>query len=157
MEYKPKNENLSAPSEPGRDLPTGTRKQIERCLMEGKTVEETASLCSVNNGVVTSFRKKLIADGKLDYANWKKSMQTVLAEASMKAAERLNENIDNIPLSQLTLAMAIMSDKVHSMSDAPQAVIIPARLQISQDDLNKALTAFDNATKVIDVTPEKNP
>jgi hypothetical protein len=124
--------------------------------MEGKTVEETASLCSVNNGTVTSFRKKLIADGKLDYANWKKSMQTVLAEASMKAAERLNENIDNIPLSQLTVAMAIMSDKVHSMSDAPSTIVIPARLQISQDDINKALSAFDNATKVIDVSEEKN-
>ena len=156
MEYKPKNENLNSPKELGKELPAGTRKQIEKCLMDGKTVEETASLCSVNNGTVTSFRKKLIADGKLDYANWKKSMQTVLAEASMKAAERLNENIDNIPLSQLTLAMAIMSDKVHGMSDTPNAVIIPARLQISQDDLNKALGAFDNATRVIDVTPEKN-
>lgn len=154
MEYKP-NDSVNYPKEPGKGLPKGTVKHIERCLVDGKTVDETAQLCSVNQSVVSNFRKKLIAEGKLDLASWKRSMQQVLAEASMKAACRLNDEIDNISPGQLALTMAIMTDKVQALSDTPQAVVIPARLQISQDDLNKALSAFDTARNVIDVTPEK--
>lgn len=154
MEYEPKNENLNAPKNPGADLPKGTVKHIERCLMNGKTVNETADLCSVGETIVSNFRKKLIAEGKLDQAAWKKSMQVILGEASMVAAERLRQNIDQIPIGQLAVTMAIMTDKVQNLSDAPQAVVIPARLQISQDDINKALQAFDNH-RVIDITPEK--
>jgi hypothetical protein len=155
MDYEPKNDNLDAPKNPGAGLPKGTIKHIERCLMNGKTVDETSDLCSVGEGVVSNFRKKLIAEGKLDQAAWKKSMQIILGEASMVAAERLRQNIDQIPIGQLAVAMAIMTDKTQNLSDAPQTVVIPARLQISQDDINKALQAFENRN-VIDITPEKN-
>lgn len=154
MEYQPKDKNLEAPKNPGAGLPKGTVKHIERCLMNGKTVEETAELCSVGENMVSNFRKKLISEGKLDQVAWKKSMQAILGEASMVAADRLRNNIDKIPIGQLAVAMAIMTDKVQNLSDTPQTVVIPARLQISQDDINKALQAFDNK-RVIDITPEK--
>lgn len=156
MEYKPKDTDMNAPKNPGGNLPKGTKEHIERCLLNGKTVDETAVLCSVSEPMVSGFRKKLIAEGKLDQNHWRKSMQVILGEASLMAAERLKDNIDKLPIGQLPIAMAIMTDKVQALSEGPTQVIIPARLQISQDDINKALQAFDSS-RVIDVTPEKNP
>lgn len=72
-----------------------------------------------------------------------------MAAIVAKGSTRLLAEIENIPPGQLPLALAIMTDKVLALQDAP-AVVVEHRLRVSHDDINKMIRG-----EVIDVPASK--
>jgi hypothetical protein len=151
MDYKP-NDDLS--KKPGSSLPKGKKEVIENMLKNGRTVEETAKLTIVRKQTVVDIRKSMEQEGKLELGSWKKEMTELLGNFALKGAKRLNDEIDNLPLGQVMMAVAIAVDKVRDMSDAP-VVKVEARLKISQDDLNKAFTPDSEPIDIIEADAKK--
>lgn len=86
--------------------------------------------------------------GGLDINTWKKKTAATLSEVVNRGAQRLLDGeIENIPAGQLPLALAILTDKVLALQDAP-AVIVEHRLRVSHEDINKMLLG---QTEVIDI------
>jgi hypothetical protein len=78
---------------------------------------------------------------------WKKQTAMTLSQIVSKGGQRLLSEIDNIPAGQLPLAIAIMTDKVMALQDAP-VVVVEHRLRVSHNDINAFLTG-----EVIDLQP----
>jgi len=68
-------------------------------------------------------------------------------QAAAKIGQRLVEEVGDLPVGQLPLAIAILTDKAMALNDQPTNVT-EHRLRISHDSLNEMLNG-----KVIDVTP----
>lgn len=151
MEYQPNNENLAKPA---KTLPKSTTKVIENLLKEGKTCEETAKLAEVRKQTVVDIRKQMEQEGKFELGSWKKEVSNLLGEFALKGAKRLVDEIDTMPIGQVTMAVAIAVDKVSQLTDAP-AVKVEARLKISQDDLNKAFGLNAKPIEIIEVESKK--
>jgi DNA-binding XRE family transcriptional regulator len=152
MDYQPNNENLA---KAGKSLPKTTTRVIENLLKEGKTCEETAKLAEVRKQTVVDIRKQMEQEGKMELGSWKKEVSNLLGEFALKGAKRLVDEIDTMPIGQVTMAVAIAVDKVSQLTDAP-TVKVEARLKISQDDLNKAFGLNAKPIEIIDIPP-KNP
>lgn len=152
MEYQPNNENLA---KAGKSLPKTTTRVIENLLKEGKTCEETAKLAEVRKQTVVDIRKQMEQEGKMELGSWKREVSNLLGEFALKGAKRLVDEIDTMPIGQVTMAVAIAVDKVSQLTDAP-TVKVEARLKISQDDLNRAFLANAKPIEIIEVT-QKNP
>lgn len=132
----------------GKGVPQEKRDLILRLYGEGKTNAEVASLSGVSKPVCIAI-KKSASTGGLDVAEWKRQVSATFAGIVKKGADRLMVDIENIPAGQLPLALAILTDKILALQDAPQT-IVEHRLKISHDDINKMLKG-----EVIDVTPAK--
>jgi len=152
MDYQSQNDNLA---KAGKSLPKTTTRVIENLLKEGKTCEETAKLAEVRKQTVVDIRKQMEQEGKMELGSWKREVSSLLGEFALKGAKRLVDEIDTMPIGQVTMAVAIAVDKVSQLTDAP-TVKIEARLKISQDDLNRAFLANAKPIEIIDV-PQKNP
>ena len=72
-----------------------------------------------------------------------------MSQIVSRGSTRLLEEIENIPAGQLPLAIAIMTDKVLALQDAP-TVIVEHRLRVSHDDINAMLKG-----DIIDLPPAK--
>lgn len=152
MEFKPVNENLA---KPGKTLPQKSVTIIENLLKEGKTCEETAKIAEVRKQTVVDIRKQMEVDGKMEMGSWKREVSSLLGEFALKGAKRLVDEIDTMPIGQVTMAVAIAVDKVRDLTDAP-TVKVEARLKISQDELNRAFGLDAKPIEVIDIEPS-NP
>lgn len=133
MEYQANNESLNNPA---KKLPAIKREIIENLMLDGKNCQETAKLCKVRKETVVAVRQSMEEEGKLELGSWKKEVSGLLANFVKKGAERLSSEIDNVPLGQLPMALAIAIDKVRDLQDTP-TVTISTRLTITQDELNK--------------------
>lgn len=151
MEYQANNESLNDPT---KNLPAPVRKIAEKLILDGKSCEETAKIVSVRKSTIVSVRQQMEGDGKLELGSWKREVAGLLGDFVSKGAARLSENVENIPIGQLPMAIAIAIDKVRDLADAP-TVRIEARLKITQDELNRAFDIDTTATpsKVSDATP----
>lgn len=138
----------------GKKIPQDKKDLILKLYAEGKTNEQVAMLAGVSKPVCIAIKKQA-GSGGLDVAEWKRSVSAMFAGIVQKGAERLMVDIDNIPAGQLPLALAILTDKILALQDAPQT-IIEHRLKVSHEDINKMLKG-----EVIDVSPisvdTKNP
>jgi hypothetical protein len=65
-------------------------------------------------------------------------------------------NVDNIPIGQLPMALAIAIDKVRDLAEAP-TVTVEHRLKISQDDLKKAFSLDSDPIEVITTNHDNEP
>lgn len=128
---------------------------MEKLLLEGRTCEDTAKLVSVRKQTVVSVRQQLESEGKLEMGSWKREVSNLLGDFVQKASARLANNVDQIPIGQLPMAIAISIDKVRDLSDAP-TVRVETRLKISQDDLNKIFSLDNDATSVINIDTVNN-
>jgi DNA-binding XRE family transcriptional regulator len=151
MDYQPNNENMA---KPGRSLPKPTIKIVENMLQQGKTCEETAKLAGLRKQTVVDIRKQMEVDGKMELGSWKREVTNLLGEFAMRGAKRLTEEVDNMPIGQMMMAVAIAVDKVRDLSEAP-TVKVEARLKITQDDLNKAFLPSAKPIEIIDVEAQK--
>ena len=145
MEYQANNEQFN---KAGSSLPKPAVRIAERLLKDGKTVEETSKIVAVRKQTIVNIRKQMEVDGKLELGSWKREVAGDIAEFVRKGAARLVNNVENIPIGQLPMALAIAIDKVRDLADAP-TVTVEHRLKISQDELNKA---FSLDSDVIEVT-----
>ncbi len=92
--------------------------------------------------------------GGLDINTWKKKTAATLSEVVNRGAQRLLDGeIENIPAGQLPLALAILTDKVLALQEAP-AVIVEHRLRVSHEDINRMLRG---EAEVIDIPSQNNP
>ena len=116
---------------------------IENLVLDGKTCQETAKLCKVRKETVIAVRQKMEEEGKMELGSWKKEVSSLLANFVKRGAERLNEEVNNIPVGQLPMSLAIAIDKVRDLQDAP-TVTVSTRLTITQDELNKQFELDQN-------------
>lgn len=151
MEYQANNESLNDPT---KNLPAPVRKIAEKLILDGKSCEETAKIVSVRKSTIVSVRQQMESDGKLELGSWKREVAGLLGDFVTKGAVRLSENVENIPIGQLPMAIAIAIDKVRDLADAP-TVRIETRLKITQDELNRAFDVDTDVkpSKVVDATP----
>lgn len=149
MDYQANKEHLN---DPVKNVPSPVKKIAEKLIIEGKSCEETAKLVSLRKSTVVSIRQQMEADGKLELGSWKREVAGLLGEFVQKGATRLLDNVENIPVGQLPMALAIAIDKVRDLADAP-TVRIETRLRITQDELNSAFAVDgkEKHGKVIDV------
>jgi hypothetical protein len=96
------------------------------------------------------------ADGKLELGSWKREVAGDIAEFVRRGSQRLVNNVDNIPIGQLPMALAIAIDKVRDLAEAP-TVTVEHRLKISQDDLKKAFSLDSDPIEVITTNHDNEP
>lgn len=154
MDYQANKEHLN---DPVKNVPSPVKKIAEKLIIEGKSCEETAKLVSLRKSTVVSIRQQMESDGKLELGSWKREVAGLLGEFVQKGATRLLDNVENIPVGQLPMALAIAIDKVRDLADAP-TVRIETRLRITQDELNSAFAVDgkENHGKVIDIPNNQN-
>jgi hypothetical protein len=154
MDTDPQYERLDdTPKEAGRTLPPATKKRIETLLKQGVAPAETAKLVAVEGDVVRGIRNNLQDSGQLDLLAFKRRTAARLASFIDKGLNRLDSEVDTIPIGQLMLSAAIAIDKLEKVTDAAPTVNVKAELKISADDINKLL----GYGPIIDVPPEKKP
>jgi hypothetical protein len=154
MDTDPQYERLDdTPKEAGRTLPPATKKRIESLLKQGTPPAETARLVAVDGDVVRGIRNNLQDAGQLDMLAFKRRTAARLASFIDKGLNRLDSEVDSIPIGQLMLSAAIAIDKLDKVTDAAPTVNVKAELKISADDINKLL----GYGPIIDIPPEKKP
>jgi hypothetical protein len=154
MDTDPQYERLDdTPKEAGRSLPPATKKRIESLLKQGTAPAETARLVAVDRETVSGIRNNLADSGQLDMLAFKRRTAARLASFIDKGLNRLDEEVDNIPIGQLMLSAAIAIDKLDKVTDAAPTVNIKAELKISADDINKLL----GYGPIIDIQPAPKP
>lgn len=121
----------------GNGIPQEKRDLILKLYADGKTNAEVSAQTGVSKPVCIAIKKKA-SSGGLDVAEWKRQVTAMFAGIVHKGAERLMVDIDNIPAGQLPLALAILTDKILALQDAPQT-IVEHRLKISHEDINKMI------------------
>jgi hypothetical protein len=140
MDYKSKDELLST-NPTGEVTGTGIdpekRKMVVALLMQGKTNDEVSTETGVSKPVVIAIKKHEAANG-FSINEWKRNISTALASIVSKGADRLSVEIEKIPAGQLPLAIAILTDKILALQDAP-TTIVEHRLRVSHEDINKMI------------------
>ena len=155
MDTDPQYERLDdTPKEAGRTLPPATKKRIESLLKQGTPPAETARLVAVDREIVSGIRNNLADSGQLDMLAFKRRTAARLASFIDKGLNRLDSEVDSIPIGQLMLSTAIALDKLDKVTDAAPTVNVKAELKISADDINKLLNINNT---IIDVTPTEKP
>lgn len=154
MEYKSDEGRL--PTDPnnehtGNNLTEEQRKAIHALLDDGVGTGEIATRLGHSKHTIIAVRRaREDASGGLNLNSWKKATAATMAAIVAKGSTRLLAEIENIPPGQLPLALAIMTDKVLALQDAP-AVVVEHRLRVSHDDINKMIKG-----EVIDLPPSKS-
>ena len=151
MDSEPKYERMDTTSPgAGAKLPKATKKRIESLLKQGTPPAETAKLVAADPDIVREMRNNLADAGQLDMLAFKRRTAARLASFIDKSLQRLDNEVDDIPIGQLMLPTAIAIDKMEKLVDPTPTVQVKAELRISADDINKLL-GF--GSPVVDVTP----
>jgi hypothetical protein len=151
MEYESSPERL--PTNPasrvtGKKIDKKKRKAVVDMLKDGTGTSSITEATGVSKCTVIAIKKDIEDNKGFELGSWKKQTSALLSQIVSKGSERLLEEIQNIPAGQLPLAIAIMTDKVLSLQEAP-TVVVEHRLRVSHEDINKMIKG-----DVIDVTPK---
>ena len=154
MEYESSPDRL--PTNPsihctGKKVAKEKRQKVLDMLQDGAGTKEIVRETGVSKPAVIAIRKDEEDAGKFNLGSWKKQTAALLSQIVSKGSTRLLSEIENIPAGQLPIAIAIMTDKVLALQDAPTTVI-EHRLRVSHDDINKMLKG-EKAPDVIDLPP----
>ena len=152
MEYESSQERL--PTNPnqrssGNGIDPLVRNKIIDMLKQGAGVTHIQRQTGVNKHTIIAIRNAAQDAGMFPHGSWKKHTAETFSEIVSRGADRLLNEIDELPVGQLPVALAIMTDKVLTLQDAP-TVVVEHRLKVSHDDINAMLRG-----EVIDVTPKK--
>lgn len=149
MEYESKKERLNsnpASNCTGASLPDETKKKIMEMTLQGKPVTEIKEATGVSKPTIYALQRN--EGDKFDLGQWKKTTTSVMSQIVARGSERLLSEIDNIPAGQLPLTIAILTDKIMALQDAP-TVVVEHRLKVSHDDINQMI----RGDRVIDLPP----
>lgn len=150
MEYESSKERLSTnPSErtTGKNMDKAKKAKVVELLKDGTGTNAVVAETGVTKHAVLAIRKG-IEDGQgLQLSTWKKETALTLSQVVSRGSSRLLEEIENIPAGQLALTLAILTDKVLALQDAP-TVIVEHRLKVSHEDINAMIRG-----EVIDIKP----
>lgn len=158
MEYESKPDRLSTnPSIQctGKNIPKEKRNKVIEMLKDGAGTNVIKEETGVSKPSIIAIKKDTEDAGKFDLGTWKRQTASLLSQIVSKGSTRLLTEIENIPAGQLPIAIAIMTDKVMSLQDAP-TVVVEHRLRVSHDDINKMLKG-EKEPVVIDVPNDSNP
>jgi len=150
MEYESSKERLSTnPSEctTGKNMDKVKKAKVVELLKDGTGTNAVVAETGVTKHAVLAIRKGLEDGQGLQLANWKKETALTLSQVVSRGSSRLLEEIENIPAGQLALTLAILTDKVLALQDAP-TVIVEHRLKVSHEDINAMLKG-----DIIDIKP----
>jgi len=152
MDTDPVYERLNKTTEkPGSGMKRGMKNKIAALLKDGNNSTDVQRLTGVSAPTVKEIKQELLDSGQLDALAFKRRTAMRLAGFIDKATERLNNEVDNIPIGQLMLSTAIGIDKLEKLIDPTPTVQVKAELKISAEELNKMLSM---SSDIIDVTPK---
>lgn len=138
MEFKSKNEiigNDQKQNHTGERLPEPLREKIKQMITDGHTQREIQEETGVSAHTVVGIRKSMPA---LDEKAWKKNVVSTLRNVVGKGANRLNEEIDSIPITAMPISLGILIDKINLLNDQPTAVV-EHRMRITHDEINNII------------------
>ena len=136
------------------------RQQVEQLLRDGTPVAEVAKQAKMSPNNVTAIKKAMPESTGLQ-DEFKATTVRNLKAFVQRASQKLVDELDNLHVSQVPIAMGIAIDKIQTLQDQPQAVV-EHRLSISHDALDKLLKSRGEGVKkseqgglVIDVETTK--
>lgn len=153
MEFKSSDERLSTnPSvlNNGNGIDKERKEKIIDMIKDGVAIAEIVKECKTSKHTVLALKKQFEDSQGINLSEWKKKTSATLAEIVNKGSTRLLTEIENIPAGQLPLAIAIMTDKIMALQDAP-TVVVEHRLRVKHEDINAMIRG-----DIIDLPPEKN-
>lgn len=122
----------------GEGLTEAQRQRVLGLLADGVSVNEIVDQTGHSKHTILAIRRAKEDEGGLNLQSWKKATAQTMAAIVAKGSTRLLAEIENIPAGQLPLALAIMTDKVLALQDAP-TVVVEHRLRVSHEDINKMI------------------
>lgn len=133
----------------GRSLPKEKKEKVEELLKQGSGATAIQKETGVSRPTILAMRANMEDSGQFELGTWKKQTASIFSEIVASGAERLRDEIHNIPAGQLPLTLAILTDKVMSLQDAP-TVVVEHRLKVSHEDINSMIKG-----EIIDLPPSK--
>lgn len=130
----------------GKRVPQEKKQMVIDMTMAGKPVTQIQSETGLSKPTINAVQRN--ESDKFDLGQWKKRTTDVMSQIVARGSERLLTEIDNIPAGQLPLTIAVLTDKIMALQDAP-TVVVEHRLRVSHDDIN-AMVKGD----VIDLPPD---
>ena len=144
MEGRLKTE--STPST-GEKVPEDVKQSVLAALRSGTGMVAVANEYGLSTHTVAAIRDKAEeSDPAFNLAAWKKSTAATLSRFVSKGASKLEEQVEQIPLASLPIAIAIAIDKIQALHDQPQTVV-EHRLRVDHQSVN---SLFDANGIVID-------
>ena len=126
-------------------VPKERKQQAEALLREGKPILEIAKETKMSpNNVMAVKRSMPESTGLQD--EFKATTVRNLKNFVQQASRKLVDELDNLHVSQIPIAMGIAIDKIQTLQDQPQSVV-EHRFSISHDTINKLLTERGEALK----------
>jgi len=123
----------------GQNLPEEVRLAVIKDLKEGLGVRVVSEKYGVSTHAVTALRNSAEdADSEFNIAAWKKTTANTLSHFVSKGSKRLVDEVDNIPLASLPIAIAVAVDKIAALHDQPQTVV-EHRLKIDHEQVTDLL------------------
>ena len=123
----------------GEKVPEEVKALVIESIKAGHGIVATAQKLDLAPSTVTAIRNAAEdADPELGLSLWKRSTAATLRHFVSRGAERLVSEIEQIPLANLPIALAVCIDKIQALNSEPQ-VVVQHRLMISHDDLKSML------------------
>jgi hypothetical protein len=121
------------------------KKEVEELLRKGTPVLEVAKLAKMSPNNVTAIKKAMPeSTGLRD--EFKATTVRNLKAFVQRASQKLVDELDNLHVSQVPIAMGIAIDKIQTLQDQPQAVV-EHRFSVSHEALDKLLKAKGKGAK----------
>ena len=125
----------------GENLPDEVKQEVLAYLKEGNGVVATAKKFELSTHIVTALREKAEeGDPAFNLAAWKKQTAATLSHFAAKGSKRLVDEVDNMPLASLPIAIAVAIDKIQALHDQPQTVV-EHRLRVDHQSVNSLFEA----------------
>lgn len=125
------------------------KEEIVWLTEQGHTQKDIEEKVGVSSHTVVAVRQDM-GDKNIDLGTYKRRTSDLFKSIILKGAHRLDAEIDNLPITQMPLALAILIDKVQTLNDQP-VVVTEHRLKVKHEDINRLISG-----EVIDIKPE-NP
>ncbi len=152
MEYESSKERLPVnvnQKSNGNGIDPLVRNKIIDMLKQGAGITHIQRQTGISKHTIIAIRNAAQDAGMFPHGSWKKHTAETFSEIVSRGADRLLNEIDDLPVGQLPVALAIMTDKVLTLQDAP-TIVVEHRLRVSHDDINAMLKG-----EIIDVNPKQ--
>jgi hypothetical protein len=127
------------------------KDKVKELLKDGVALKAIERETGIARTTIRGVRNEMEDNNEFNLGTWKKNTASLMSKIATKGSQRLLEEIDNIPAGQLPLAIAIMTDKVMSLQDAP-TIVVEHRLRVSHNDINAMIKG-----EVIDIPSNPTP
>ena len=151
MEYESNQERVKTDNKSTtlEKLDPEKKKQIVWMTEQGHTQKDIEAEVEVSSHTVVAVRNDM-GDKDIDLGTYKRKTSELFKSIILKGANRLDAEIDKLPITQMPLALAILIDKVQTLNDQP-VVVTEHRLRVRHEDINKLMSG-----EIIDLPSAKS-